>query len=162
MMTRKKRASDFNLNLLTVIGELKSLRKTGVCLVMQSDIMCGVDEIDPAGVYTSRKADSLINKHVGMMSRTKTKSIHNECVYPMQIFTLGIINGLHVSYICETAETICHDGKGVVHDDKRHDRNITNPELAVWLDGLQLQTRNTGIQMLCKNIWHRVMERRYC
>ena len=83
MMTRKKRVSDFHLNLLTVIGELKSLRKTGVCLVMQSDIMCGVDEIDPAVVYASRGADSLINKHVGRRSRGKAECIHHECVYPM-------------------------------------------------------------------------------
>ena len=153
----KREASDLHLYLLSIIRELKALGEARVCMVMQPDVMCGVYEKDPAGVYASRKTDGLIDKHVGMVGGRETERIDSKCVYAMEIFPLSIIYGLHVCYVGKAPEAVGHDGEIVVHDDKRHDRDITNMELAVGLESLELQTRNARIQMLCKNVWHRMM-----
>ena len=149
-------ASDAYLH--AVVCKHEAFGQAGVGVVVQPNVVGAVGEERLPRPDTPRERHRFICKHVRMMLGTETQGVHDKRLYAFKGCCAFVADALHVCDICQPAEAEGGDRQRVVHHAEGRDWDVADAESVIVLYGMEMQARHAGIEMLGKDVWHRLVK----
>lgn len=156
-ITRRGISSHFNRQ--TIVGETHVGWQLAVGIVVKTYLVGEMGEEGAFGTDAARKLDSVSDEHVAMMFAFKSQGVHYQRLHSLQQLATLVADGFHVGDISKRAKAIGQYGQPVVHHLYCLPPDVANLSFLTCCDRMQVEQRNTWIEILGEAIGHRHTQR---